>query len=58
MSKLEFFNWIGYVPHAGQAQMHDSKARYRLMACGCRWGKSLSAAMEILNAMRIPDLYG
>lgn len=55
MSKLEFFKWLGYVPHAGQAEMHNSKARYRLMACGTRWGKSLSAAMEILNAMRIPD---
>ena len=55
LNKLDFFKLLGYTPHKGQVQMHCDQARYRTMVCGVRWGKSLSAAMELLAAMRIQD---
>ena len=37
-----------YEPHEGQRDFHDSKARFRILACGRRWGKTISGANEIL----------
>lgn len=48
--KNKFFQHIGYVPHAGQIPIHDSDARYRVVACGVRFGKTVCAAMELLAA--------
>lgn len=48
IDRHELWSLLGYVPHAGQRAMHDSLARYRVMACGVRWGKSTSAAHEAL----------
>lgn len=48
LDRAEFFRDIGYAPHPGQWPMHLSTARYRLMACGVRWGKTTSAAHEAL----------
>lgn len=50
-NKYKFFQEIKYTPHPGQKQFHDSKARFRIMTCGRRWGKSLSAAMECIASM-------
>lgn len=38
-----------YKPHPGQAAFHKSKARYRILACGRRWGKTRAAAAEALR---------
>lgn len=38
-----------YTPHASQRIFHECKARYRVLPCGRRWGKSLSFANEILK---------
>ncbi|MFA5133026.1 MAG: phage terminase large subunit [Candidatus Paceibacterota bacterium] len=55
----KFFTESKYVPHAGQQQFHNSTARFRLMTCGRRWGKSLSASREAMKAMVIkPDQMG
>ena len=48
LDRAEFFHDIGYAPHVGQWPMHLSTARYRLMACGVRWGKTTAAAHEAL----------
>lgn len=54
-----FFVETGYVPHSGQQIFHNSKARFRLMTCGRRWGKSLSASREAMKAMvSKPDQLG
>jgi len=36
-----------YSPHAGQMLLHDCAARYRVMSCGRRFGKTLACANEV-----------
>lgn len=36
-----------YAPHAGQRRLHESTKRFRVMACGRRWGKTLACCNEI-----------
>ncbi len=50
LDKEALFVRLGYVPHAGQLEVHRSIARLRLLACGVRWGKTLCAAIEALCA--------
>lgn len=38
-----------YKPHTGQLQIHRSKARFRVVACGRRYGKTLMACNEIVR---------
>ena len=40
---------VRYRPHYGQAAFHFSKARFRLLACGRRWGKTKAGANETLR---------
>ena len=54
LNKARLFADLGYVPHAGQAEVHRSKAPRRIVACGTRWGKSLCAAMELIAALMAP----
>ena len=56
--KLKFFETIGYTPHQGQLKLHTSKARFRILACGARWGKSTAAMYEAMAAMVKPDSMG
>jgi hypothetical protein len=53
-NKAAFFRDLGYEPHAGQLEIHASKAPRRIVACGVRWGKTLCAAMEGLSAAMEP----
>lgn len=36
-----------YSPHRGQRRIHEHRARFRVVACGRRWGKTLCAANEL-----------
>lgn len=38
-----------YTPHKGQLNLHKSKARFRVVACGRRYGKTLFACNEIVK---------
>ncbi len=38
-----------YRPHAGQKALHESDARFRVAACGRRWGKTLAATAEMIR---------
>ncbi len=38
-----------YRPHAGQKALHESDARFRVAACGRRWGKTLAATAEMVR---------
>jgi hypothetical protein len=49
------FAELGYEPHPGQLLVHRSKARFRVLACGTRWGKSTCAGMEAVAAMLEPS---
>ena len=54
LDKRALFDFVGYEPHAGQILVHRSKAKFRVLACGVRWGKSTCASMEALAAMLEP----
>jgi hypothetical protein len=54
LNKKAFFEDLGYQPHAGQWEVHRSKAMRRILACGARWGKSMLAAAEGLSAAMEP----
>ena len=44
-----------YRPHPGQTVLHSSKARFRVAACGRRWGKTLASTAEIVkSAWEVP----
>src|SRR5258708_31748899 len=38
-----------YTPHRGQKSIHRSKKRFRVVACGRRFGKTLMACNEIVK---------
>ena len=42
---------VKYKPHPSQLLFHKSKARFRITACGRRWGKTLSGANEFIDEM-------
>jgi hypothetical protein len=47
--KKKWFDYMGYTPHNGQLKLHypnKKDARFFVMVCGRRFGKSTSAAME------------
>lgn len=46
----------GYAPHEEQQLYHSSLARFKVAACGRRFGKSRMAAAEITPALMNPDL--
>jgi hypothetical protein len=48
------FEDLSYTPHPGQLLVHRSRARFRVLACGTRWGKSTCAAMEAVAALLEP----
>lgn len=54
LDKRAFFESIGYAPHPGQWEVHQSKALRRILASGVRWGKTTCAAMEGLAAALEP----
>ena len=47
--KQEWFNFMGYKPHIGQSKLHfpdKETARFFVMICGRRFGKTTASAME------------
>lgn len=40
---------IPYQSHVGQTGFHDCTARFRLLACGRRWGKTIAGANEAIR---------
>ncbi len=54
LRKDDLFAYLLYTPHPGQAAVHRSRARHRVLACGTRWGKSTCAAAEALAGLMAP----
>ena len=44
-----------WTPHDGQQEVRDSDARFRIIACGRRWGKTELAAHEAADRLGEPD---
>lgn len=40
---------LDYTPHPAQQKFHDSKARFRVLNCGSRFGKDRSSTMESIT---------
>ena len=40
---------LPYTPHPGQRLVHASKARFRVLCCGRRWGKTVAAIWECFD---------
>lgn len=40
---------IAYMPHPGQKLIHESKARFKVIAAGARWGKDRCMIMEFIT---------
>jgi hypothetical protein len=38
-----------YKPHPGQQALHESGARFRVAACGRRWGKTVASTAEMVR---------
>lgn len=58
-NKEAFFKRIDYTPHDFQWRFHNSEARFRILSCGRRWGKSISAAAEAMQALvKLPNQMG
>lgn len=55
LKRNAFFQTIGYKPHAGQLQYHNSLARFRLANCGRRFGKSTMAAKDLEPKLFLKD---
>ena len=53
----KLFKKLDYTAHIGQDEVHKSKARWRVLACGRRWGKTICASKEIMKAAMIPNQY-
>lgn len=54
VDKAALFEVLRYQPHTAQWSVHHSNARFRVLACGTRWGKSTCAAMEAVAALLAP----
>lgn len=54
LNRLALFKDLGYEPHPGQLEVHQSKKTRRVLACGVRWGKTKAAAMEAVAAALEP----
>lgn len=58
IDKYTLFERLGYRPHSpGQWGFHNSAARFKIPCCGRRWGKSLSAGMEMTAALFKENAY-
>lgn len=55
LDKDALFSQLGYVPHAGQALVHASRAKRRVVACGTRFGKSVLATYEAVAFLLAPS---
>jgi hypothetical protein len=49
---LDAMEKVNIKPHAGQQVVLDSKARFRVMNCGRRWGKTVLAAKILVSKSR------
>jgi len=54
IDKDALFAQLRYSPHPGQQLVHEATARFRVLACGARWGKTTCSAMEAVCELLAP----
>jgi len=52
------YKTLGYTPSPSQQELHDSKARFKFIGAGSRFGKSLCGAMDVLPDILKPKTRG
>jgi hypothetical protein len=50
-----YFDRTGYTPHEGQAQIHYTRSRFKVVSNGRRWGKTLFGAKEVEPHCFVPS---
>lgn len=55
MDAQTFYDRIGYAPHLGQRKFHASPARFKVMDCGRRWGKSTSGPHDTVTKLMLSE---
>lgn len=58
LTKDGYFEATGYTPHAGQAQIHYTPGRFKVISNGRRWGKTLFGAKEAEPMAFVPGVTG
>lgn len=53
--KAAFAQKVGYTPSAGQALVHSSNKRFRVVVAGARFGKSMGGGFEGAFFLNFPD---
>lgn len=48
INRAALFEDLEHAPHEGQWRVHRSEARFRVVCCGTRWGKTTAAAYETI----------
>lgn len=54
LTKSGYFDAIDYVPHGGQRDVHFTRARFKVLRCGRRWGKTMFGAHEAEPNIFVP----
>lgn len=56
-SKAAYWERVGYRPHPGQRPLHDSPARFKVLSCGRRFGKTECGPRDIGPLIHVPEGY-
>jgi len=54
----DFWRFLAYTPHGGQAAIHGCDARFKVAVAGARFGKSLCGARELAREHICGDMRG
>lgn len=53
-TKQAYYRKVGYIPHAGQADLHRDTHRFKVVSNGRRWGKTIFGAREVEPRIHVP----
>jgi hypothetical protein len=54
LSKRGYYDSVDYYPHAGQSEVHFTRARFKVLRCGRRWGKTFAGGREAEPNIHVP----
>jgi hypothetical protein len=57
-TKFNYYDIIGYTPHNGQLEAHKAEARFKVLCCGRRFGKTTFGAKEVEPIILQPNTIG
>lgn len=54
LSKRGYYDSVGYKPHPGQAEIHYTPSRFKVVSNGRRWGKTIWGGREVEPNAHVP----